>query len=232
MRTILFYVMILLTVASCSDTTTGSRIIVLDDITETDFAVKPTAEALIPKLGLQDDLWKPSEFRYSTISDVSVNRRFQQQLPAAHELLGNAIERQKNVSLYLQNIDSVLKQSNTVEAKQYSSIWKPLLNELKYFQQDTVTATTIFLYSDLRENSRLWSSYRTADVMRLMNDFESVKTQFLSQAKAIKKSNTIKVVVVYQPKTPLEDEHYGRMVRLYTALFEAMEIPIEFVANL
>lgn len=233
MRKVMLYLGIMMLVASCSNSSNGVRVVVLNDITEADFVARPKPKKVIKQFGLESDKWKSVLFRYSTISDISVNKEYQKSLQGEHSLLANELQRKKVVSEFVKEIDSVLSDSQYTSPRNYSSIWKPLVKEMVELQQDTITPTKILLYSDLRENSRIWSSYRTKDIHRYTNDFDGVKQLFLSQAKTLKKgTRNIKIIVIYQPRTPTQDTHYQRMVRLYKALFSEFDISIEFVANL
>ena len=145
--------------------------VVLEDVTETDFIAQPSPEAMLSKLGLDHGPWQAVAFRYSTISDVSINKHFDTAIPAGYALLGNALERNKAVAKFKHDIDSVLTRTPSNKAKTHSSIWLPLIRQIEDLQNDTESHTTIYLFSDLRENSQFWSSYRTADVQTLRRDF-------------------------------------------------------------
>ncbi len=233
MRKIAFYLGFMMLIASCSNTPNGVSIVVLNDITEADFVARPEPKKIISQFGLESNIWKSVLFRYSTISDISVNREYQKELISEYSLLANELQRKKLVSDFVKQVDSMLRSSQHVSPRNYSSIWKPLIAEIIELQLDTLTPSRIFLYSDLRENSRIWSSYRKRDIQKYKENFESVKQLFLKQAKAVRKGiPNIKVVVVYQPRTPFEDIQYQRMVHLYETIFIELDIPIEFVANL
>lgn len=233
MRTLVLYAGLVMLLASCSTTPSGVRVVVMNDITEADFVARPKSSKIIGEFGLESDKWKSVLFRYSTISDISINREYEKNLEGQYALTGNELQRKKVITQFVQEIDSVLSISSHVSPRNFSSIWKPLVKEIEDLQRDTVTPTKIFLYSDLRENSSFWSSYRKKDIEKYNKDFESVKQLFLSQATELKRgTNNINVVVVYEPRTPFEDSHYQRMVRLYKSLFSELELPVEFVANL
>lgn len=233
----MIYFILILGVVSCNAPEKGVRISILEDITETDFLVKPSPKNILPKLGLQDDLWSAVTFSYSTISDVSINKRYQKTLSLERELLGNSLQRKQEVSGFIKEIDSVLRSSanrKELASKNHSSIWKPLLAEIMELQKNTLMTSSIFLFSDLRENSRFWSSYRKSDIEKLQNNFDAVIQQFLQKAAAVKnkQSDHIQVFVVYQPSSIEEDEQYEIMKNLYKTLFKELQISIEFVANI
>lgn len=233
MKKLVIYVGLVMLLESCSNSPSGVRVVVLNDITEVDFVARPEPSKIIDEFGLESDKWKSVLFRYSTISDISINREYEKSLKGEYTLTGNELQRKKVVAEFVREVDSVLSISNDVSPRNFSSIWKPLVKEIADLQRDTITPTKIFLYSDLRENSSFWSSYRKSDIEKYNKDFESVKKLFLDQVTELKKgTNNINVVVVYEPRTPVEDGHYQRMVRLYKALFSELELSVEFIANL
>lgn len=93
---------------------------------------------------------------------------------------------------------------------------------------------TLYLFSDLQENNPDWFSLlKYEDAIELKRNMESVVKRFVSRADGIRKgSKNIKVVVVYQPHNIKEDAAFSKMKQLYSAIFKALGISIEFIANM
>ena len=212
----------------------GIVISVLEDTTETDFIARPHPDAIMPIFGFDNGLWHSVRFRYGSITSFSHNGRQEHFLDGATALLGNEIERKKEVSLFKQSVRATLEGPKDYSKGRFSSIWKPLVEELEALQKEREVPSVLYVFSDLRENNREWFSlYRYEDMMRLENEPEGVKKLFLEHAMAIERYDpNIRVVVVYSPSTLEEDASFSLLSQLYTSIFKELGIPISFVANL
>jgi hypothetical protein len=220
-------------VTACAEQQNDMRISVLRDVTETDFVAQPTYESIAPKFGLEDALWHGVQFRYTTISDVQFNNQESFGIEGESSLLGNALERKKTVDGFLKRVKQLLESDRSDTERGHSSIWKPLVREIVLLQKDPTTEATIYLFSDLIENSEIWSAYRPKDVKLFDADFNTVKGRFLDEAHGVHRNQgNVKIAVIYQPKGLEDDRAYQKMVSLYSALFQELGIAVEFVANL
>jgi hypothetical protein len=220
-------------ITACAEQKNDVHISVLRDVTEADFVAQPTYESIAPKFGLEDGLWHGVQFRYTTISDVQFNNLGSFGIEGESSLLGNALERKKTVDGFLKRVKQLLESDRSDIERGHSSIWIPLVREIVQHQKDPTTEATIYLFSDLIENSDIWSAYRPKDVKLFDADFNTVKNRFLDEAHTVlRNQGNVKVVVIFQPRGLEDDRTYQKMVRLYTALFQELGISIEFIANL
>ena len=212
----------------------GTQISILEDRTEEDFIAKPNANQIKQKFGLDEDSWKPAIFRHGHISSLVHNERAEVRLIGGIALLGNQLERDAEIDQFHAKTDSILNKQIDTSDYPYSSIWKPIVEELVYFQKDTINSTELYVYSDLQENNSEWFSvHRYKDMLQLERHAELVKELFLKHASRLNRTNTnIKVIVVYQPRTIKEDKAFALMKGLYRSIFNELNIPIEFVSNL
>ncbi|WP_299884263.1 hypothetical protein [uncultured Lacinutrix sp.] len=235
MRSWIYILVIGLTMSACTNSEqTGITISVLEDVTETDFVAKPDIEAIQSRFNLEANSWQSATFRYGAISSLVHNKRSEFSLGGGTALMGNQLERDAEIKQFYTKMDATLSQPKDSTVHQYSSIWKPLVEELKHLQKDTISQTTLCVYSDLQENNGDWFSvHRYKDLMLLEKSSEKVKALFLQQASGvIKGSSNIKVVVVYQPRTIKQDKAFAMMRKLYTAVFGELGIPVAFISNL
>lgn len=217
---------------SCTDTNTGTRIAILEDITETDFIAQAEYTSITNLFSNKDDLfWDYAHFRYRTISDVRYTVVVEDSLSSASSLLGNTFKRKQEIARFFNTIETSLNTSQATASKSHSAIWDALVQEIKVCQQQTVR-TDIYLFSDLQENSHWFSVYRTADLKLLDRDMDSVKELFLKQATGIAENPNVTVTVIYIPKNTRDDMAYQKIVHLYIELFDSLNIPITFKANL
>ena len=232
MRRYLFILTIVL--VSCSDASRSKRVIsILEDKTEDDFLVVVNPEAILNITGLKEDKWQGIILRYQTITNVSYNHVKVVSLPVASEVWGNEFKREEQITRFKQHAGEMLSDS-TRTGHHHSAIFKPLIKEIIHLQRDTISNTRLYLISDLQENTPdFFSVYNPYDLKKLKTKPEKVQELFLAQTTGVNRSmNHIEVVVVYEPTTVLEDQHFAMMVTLYQAVFKTLNIPISFQSNI
>ena len=235
MRKYIYILVIGLTMSACTNSEqTGITISVLEDVTESDFIARPDTQAIRLLLDLEKNPWQATTFRYGAISSLVHNKRSSVTLGGGTALMGNQLERDDEIGQFFTKMGAILSQPKDSTVHQYSSIWKPIVQELKVLQKDSFNQITLSVYSDLQENNGDWFSvHRYKDLMLLEKSPEKVKALFLQEASGVIKGNSnIKVVVVYQPRTIQQDKAFTMMRKLYTAVFEELGIPIQFISNL
>ena len=222
-----------LTLSACTTSADTPQVIsVLEDVTETHFVAQPNTSSIIGQFNLEANLWKGAIFRYGQINSLIHNKREAFSLESNKALLGNELERRSAVKTFQNHIQQALKTVKDSTAHHSSSIWKPLVEELKSLQQLPNTNSVLYLFSDLQENSNWFSVHRYKDLQQLHTDKEAVWCLFLKQAEDIIASQTLTVVVVYQPRTLKEDEAFSKMKALYQTLFQKLGIPIVFTSHI
>ncbi len=229
------YILVLgLMLSACTNSEhTGMTISVLEDVTEPDFVARPNAEVVCTNFGLDDNPWQSATFRYGTVSSLVHNRRSELRLEGGTALMGNQLERDVEITKLHAGIDTILTASKDCEVHQFSSIWEPIVEELEYLQKDLQHQSTLYVFSDLQENSKWFSIHRYDDWKLLKTTPDKVKDLFLKQATSINRNNSnIKVVVVYQPANLKQDEIFSMLSALYSAVFNELGIQIEFTTNL
>ncbi|MDC9723427.1 MAG: hypothetical protein PSN34_11755 [Urechidicola sp.] len=210
----------------------GLIISVLEDITETHLVAQPDAETITALYNFDTNLWQSATFRYGRINSLMHNSREVVTLKGQQVLLGNELERRQLVAGFNMDVSALLNKPKDSTTYQHSSIWLPLAEELKTLQKEDNSQITLYVFSDLRENTSWFSTYRTSDMKLLNNKSETIIELFLAKAKGLTSSENIKVVVVYQPQTITEDEMFQELRMLYTQLFLKLGIDITFIANL
>ena len=228
------YIMVLgLMISACTHSEKKPTIIsVLEDDTELDFIAKPTTESITSLYSFKTDLWQSATFRYGRINSLTHNQREETSIKAAQMLLGNELERQQLVADFKADIHVILNKPKDSTIYRQSSIWLPLIKELKYLQEYTNHSATLYLFSDLRENTNWYSTYQASDLKKLQNNPKEVIELFLNKAKEVQASPNITVVVVFQPRTVEQDILFEQLQELYTKLFLQLGIQIEFITNL
>jgi len=230
------YILVLgLTLSACTNSEqAGTTISVLEDVTEADFTTRPDAKAISSKFDLFDNSWQSATFRYGTMNSLVHNKRLELHIEGGMALTGNQLVRDAEIAQFEKDIDSILSMPKTDKTYNYSSIWKPIVEELLVLQKDTLSQITLSVYSDLQENNKDWFSvHRYKDLMLLENHPDKVKDVFLKQATGIVTNpSNLKVIVIYEPQTLKQDKRFAQMRRVYTDVFAELGIPIVFTAHL
>jgi len=224
-----------LMVSACTSIEPKGRLVsVLEDCTETDFIAQVESDNIIPKFGLENDPWQSSVFRYGTITSLTRNRIEEVSLPNQNNLLGNELERRQLVKQFKQSVQQILEEPRDYSNNQYSSIWKPIVRELEVLQSHTDKTSTLYVFSDLFENSHNWFSvYQYKDLKVLRDTPEKVVMLFLNEASSVIRHNlNIEVIVVFQPKNIQEDDLFMMLSNVYTSIFQELGISISFISKL
>lgn len=234
MKYLLITIILGISLTSCINTNPiGQTIAVLEDITDTTFISRPEPNLIIKKFDLDKDKWQSARFRYGSITSVGYNKQFEITLEKEQSLLGNDLERRKIVAEFITELKEILTKNKTEKVLQHSSIWMPLVKELTLLQNDTIRNVTLYVFTDLQENSSMFSVYKTKDLLLLHRNIQKVKTLFLNSIGDFKKTNpNLSVIIVFQPRDLKEDVQFQKMVALYKLLFKELEIPITFKANI
>lgn len=207
------------------------NISVMEDITERDFKLSPSSESILPLYDFNNDMWKGAKFRYSVLSSINFNEQYNCSLPSETSLLGNEPQRKHLVKSFKNNVRFILDSSQHQNTESYSAIWEPIVKEMKSLQGKEISYT-LYIYSDLLENSSWFSFYRKKDQRKLENRPKEIVELYLNKANGIKKHSHLKVIVMYQPRSVKEDADYQIMVSLYQQVFDKLELPISFKTNL
>jgi hypothetical protein len=228
------YIMVIgLMISACTDSENSNTVIsVLEDITETDFVAIPDAQNIITQFDFETDLWRSATFRYGRINSLIHNSRDLVSVKQEKALLGNELERRSLVTNFNKDVKNILHKLKDSSIYNHSSIWLPIVEELKVLQKDSISKSKLYVFSDLQENTRWFSVFRMSDIHLLEFQADALSEIFLSKSKGVTSSNLIEVIVVYQPKTIAEDELFQKLKQLYLQLFSRLGIPIKFTANL
>ena len=228
------YIMVIgLMISACTDSENSNTVIsVLEDITEADFIATPDAENIMTQFGFESDLWRSATFRYGRINSLIHNSRDLVSLGQEKALLGNELERRRLVANFNKDVEGILNKPKDSSIYNHSSIWLPIVEELRVLQKDSISKSKLYVFSDLQENTRWFSVFRVKDIHLLESQTDNLVEIFLSKSDGITSSKFIEVIVVYQPKTITEDELFQKLKQLYVQLFSRLGISIKFTANL
>jgi len=104
-------------------------------------------------------------------------------------------------------------------------------NEFKR-KKEITEESTLYVFSDLRENAPWFSSYRYRDSIQLVDHSEQVAKLYVQKAESFTVPINVEMVIVFEPKTILEDISFAKQRELYKGVCETLGIPVRFTANL
>ncbi len=211
----------------------GTTISILEDVTETDFVSRPNAQSIQSLFNLDKEPWSSVKFRHGIISSLIHNKRFDISLNGENALFGNELIRISKIKSFKASVDSILSLSYSDKPHNSSSIFTPIVDELKILQKDSLSSTRLYVFSDLQENNSEWFSvHQYNDFKLLKTNPEKVKDLFLEHTSGLIQASNIKIIVVYQPQTIKQDKVFALMRKVYTLVFDELGIDIEFIAHL
>lgn len=233
MKKYIYIIVFGLMISACTQSENSKTVIsVLEDITETDFVARPDVQNMIRQFDFETDLWCSATFRYGRINSLIHNSRDLISIKQEKALLGNELERRRLVANFNKGVEDILYKLKDSNIYNHSSIWLPIVEELKVLQKDSISKSKLYVFSDLQENTRWFSVFKMSDIQLLESQSDALFEIFLSKSQEINPSKLIEVIIVYQPKTIVEDELFQKLKQLYIQLFSSLGISIKFTANL
>ena len=195
------------------------------------FIAKPQSEEIRPLFGLDKDEWNGVIFRYTDVSDVSLNHVYEARIEPENQLLSNELFRKQKVNDFNSKVDSIINNSDKEKTgKEYSSVYIPIANELNHLSQSKSETRTFVCYSNLMENNRL-SFYKSQTLNAVKSNPDSISKYFESLV-PLKRLDGIKVYLIYQPTGNQEDEQFKIVSDFYKNMLESKGAKVEIAANL
>ncbi len=229
----LYILAIGLLVMSCTQQNEERTIIsALDDRTENDFIAKPTTNAIVSALQIDADIWAGYGFRYGQLTDMEHTRRYETFIEPKFSLFDNEFKRKKEVADFKKDIATALESDADSLGRSYSRIWEPILAELRVLGQDSLQDATLYVFSDLRENTPWFSTYRYRDSIQLLEHPNKVARLYVDKAEEFVGMDNVEMVIVFEPKTVLEDISFAQHKKLYQDVCDILGVSIRFTANL
>ena len=214
-----------------SNQTNTTEVVVFSDITDKNM-VQPQSEDILKLFDFDNNRWNGGIFRYSNISQVSLNQTEQTQIDAANQWLSNEFQREDEIKHFKKKVKNILDNASQVtHGKDNSSIYLPIANELNRLSKTKTEKKILLIYSDLMENTDNLSFYRKQDFSILK--FNPNKTQVqLEKSVVISPLSGINVWFIYQPFNTKNDEDFQIVSQFYKKLLEDKGARVTVSANL
>lgn len=221
---------ILASLWACKETTKSTELFsIMVDVTDSHIA-KPNASELLAVMQL-DKTDKQVKIRYTTLSDVDYNKvEILNYTPHGKGLLGNAVMTKRKRVRFEKKLAHILSKNDSVVVADYSTIFQPIIRELRYMSKQVADKKQVFVFSNLMENSDLASFYATRDYLKLLKNQQSLVKRFLA---TVPKFDTqgLHLHIIYIPHSQKDNVQFKALEKLYCELFKNLDIPITFSAN-
>ena len=204
---------------------------VLIDQTDTFLAIPNVGEVFAP-LHIEENKWKSIDLRIQTISNFDYNTVSSLHLEPRLIILSNPAERDHEIEFFKHKSDSVIENIKHEEyGKTKSSIYRIIISEANRLSVINAKIKSIIVYSDLLENSSIFSIYNADSRALLKSDPDQVKKLF---EQVIRPGNLqgISVHFIFKPKSDMDNEYFLLTSTLFKSILEGAGAKVSIGANL
>lgn len=208
---------------SISDDITGSNETSSIDISTSD---------IVDLFGVNENPFNHGKLRVSTLSGVHLNKIQQVKLaPVASMNEYQKYVREAEISDFVAGIDSLITSLRTIErGKKSSSLLRPMHKELRRLANSEATKRYAIYYTDLQENSFIFSSYSASDMEFLKTNPEEFTERVLQKAPLPESLAGIKVFIIHNPEQA--DSNFLAISEWYSDLLMQRDAEVYIGANL
>jgi hypothetical protein len=215
------------------------QITAIVDITDP-HAVHPEVDAILRMYRFDQNKDIEAHFRLCLITDKELNHTEDFHLNNGIETEkenkhGQNQYRERLILNFYQNIRTSLMEfnqsHNTDTSLAYSECFKILADEIQLMKSKQCKDNTMLIFSDMQENSKIFSCYSKHTQEMLENNAEKVinlfeKTHLLPDDLA-----GFTFFFVYEPVNRAQDQAYTRMLRIYQKLLEKRTAVVKIQTN-
>jgi hypothetical protein len=203
---------------------------VLIDKTNTGAPLIMDRDVLSP-LHLDEQNVKGVKLRVLTISNVSYNHTTEMSLPWQPPVLVNPYERNRWAAQFTALAQQVVDSVNRLPiGLDESDIYQAVISEANIISKLEGKEKTLIIYSDLHENSALYSVYNKKSREFLVTHLTEVEQLFKKRA-IPRNLHGLRVYIIYKPRNPDENEVFTLMASLYKSILEEYGASVTIEAN-
>ncbi len=243
MRTLsLFMLLYLLPACRVEDNVIGqgsTDIAVLHDITDPHY-LWPVADPILALYQFDKDKNKAGGYRLRCIEDMHLNPVHEFHLPDGNtsKSQNRSVDpyyRERLILSFYAKIRTSLSDfrlvNDSAQSKQYSECFSTIAEELTILGESNATEKILLVFSDLQENSEVFSCYRSESQSLLQSDPKKVGDLLNEQYHLPDDLTGIRVIFIYRPGTREEDQRYKNMNEVYRYLLENRHAQVQTQAN-
>ncbi len=189
--------------------------------------VYPTAESILPLFSLNTEENSEATFRICPVTDRELNPDIEFHLPNGIETeKSNSYDdpdfRKKVIVQFFSSIRKTITEFNTKVKSDtsvaHSECFKCISNELQNLVQHKSNKGVLVVYSDLQENSAIFTCYNRSNQKLLISNPENIAGVFEKTDLLPKDLKNITVSFVYNPVSREDDIHFMAMLKVYKKL--------------
>lgn len=189
----------------------------------------PDADAILRLYGFDKDKDREAFFRLCLITDKQLNQMEDFHLPdgyttEANNRFDDPQYRQKTILLFYKALHKALSDFTTLHNKdlslKHSECFKTVAEQLTNMKRKHADENTLIIFSDIHENSDLFSSYTKKGKDSLYSSPEKVTAIFEKTRLLPDDLKGFNIFFVYEPKSREDDKVYVSMVSIYRVMLE------------
>ena len=181
--------------------------------------------------GLHQDNSMGALFRLIPVSDIDYTGVQTYSVAAQNALLQNPGERLKTVNTFFTAIDGALSELEAQPVgKSNSEIFKVVARETNYLAGISAKSRTIYVYSNLYENTEAFSMYRTSDIEELLHNPGKVASIFENEASPQDLSG-ITINLIYRAQDYHDSQRFVAISKVYSKIFAAKHAVVKISAS-
>lgn len=225
-------ILILTTLAAVVMTSkSGTAMVVCMDKTDS-FQDAPDARLILAQTGITNNRWQGVSIRLTTITEYAYNQVYQLTLQDQLFLLGNPTERDTAIRQFTQELATKIKLIQQEKImRDASDIYTTLVRELNQLAKEHASQKLAIVYSDLKENTPLFSVYDSTGAFVLRQHPEIVQQQLLAMAKPDDLSG-IQLYFIHTVSSSKDNAQFVAMSEVLTNIFTASGATVFVAANL
>ncbi|MDB5198046.1 MAG: hypothetical protein JWO92_9 [Chitinophagaceae bacterium] len=196
------------------------------------FKSVPDADQIFAFLNIQSNKWSRMTMQINTLSNFEYNTSRTVTLSSELLLLSNPDQRDSSIEHFKRSTILQLNKMNQIAiGRPNSSIYIPMIRELNRLAKSNAKTRIAIFYSDLRENTKLFSMYRKQDQELFKTDPKKVKKLFKRLEKP-ENLNGIKVYLIFEPGNDFENTSFNIMSEFIKNILEDAGAEVYIGANL
>lgn len=194
--------------------------------------LKADTEGVKKMLSIEDDRWGGYHFRLLIISEIDYTEAYEADIKPVCEAQANAYERKRKIATFNKKVEDILlKDEKKPYNKQESSIYLPLVVEMKRLMSRNAGRRVLIAYTDLIEKSSVMNWYNKKQLKTLEENPDSTAKMLQKQAE-IPDLSGLEIHFIYQPVSIEENNRYRIISNFYKGLLESKGAAVEIQANI
>lgn len=236
-------IMLLCISAACSkqhkQDTTAPCIIVSTIVDTSDVHIlHPQAQPILSLYDFAHDKSKEAIFRWQTISDMQLGPVGEYHLASEEGtdmLHASAVPylRKQLIQTFYDSVTHAVTQLQTVPVtgSSHTECFACLAAECRYINEHENAKGIILLFSNLKENTYVFSCFRNEDAALLKTNPDRVASRLLKEYPLPASLEGVTVYVIYQPANREDEQTFLLMQQLYTHILESRHARVLVQAN-